>query len=313
MTDGDDLPRETLFLLWAARETGVLDALAASAGTPAAVAEGTGVTPEAAETVVSALVDSGYLRRVGDEYEFTNRALGFLAKRDLRSIGPLPGALDDLDALVRLPETMRTGEPPERPPDRTRNRLGADLAADEAAVRARVTAAVREHPAATDALVLAGGSGVHAREFAARGLDVTLLDGPDVIAAVEPLLAPTDVSLVAGSLADVAERFDLVFGLGLCTELEAAEAEPTVAALADRLRPDGRLVLVETLADGSRAAVAAEARALAFGTGSGTHADADYREWFAAAGLTDVRVAPVPGTDRTTVTGRRPERTVQVD
>jgi len=75
---------------------------------------------------------------------------------------------------------------------------------------------------------------------------------------------------------------------------------------------DGDDLPRETLLDGSGAAVAAEARPGARHRRRDTRR-CDSREWFAAAGLTDVRVAPVPRADRTTVTGRPGERTVEVD
>ena len=89
-------------MLWSARRTGVLDALTTTAGTAEAVAAETGLDRETSTRFVRTLADYGYLRRVGDEYEVTNRALGFLATRDVRSIGATPRALDLLDAMADL-------------------------------------------------------------------------------------------------------------------------------------------------------------------------------------------------------------------
>jgi len=114
-----------LLLLRAARETGVLDALVSSADTPAEVAETAGVTERAAELTVDALRAMGLLERVGDAVEPTNLMLGFITKTDVRSVGSLPHELDRVESLVALPETMRTGDPPEPRRDATRNRLGA--------------------------------------------------------------------------------------------------------------------------------------------------------------------------------------------
>ncbi|MDL0124722.1 hypothetical protein PNQ92_04785, partial [Halobacterium salinarum] len=132
----------TLLVLRAARETGVLDALVASADTPAAVAEQAGVTERAAEVVVAVLVDRGFLTWVSGAVEPTNRMLGFITKTDVRSIGSLPHALDVADALVALPAAMEGDDVPAgSDTDRAfRNRLGAAAARDDAAVRAAVTA-----------------------------------------------------------------------------------------------------------------------------------------------------------------------------
>ncbi|MFC7176608.1 hypothetical protein [Halosegnis marinus] len=188
----DSSTRE-LLCLWAARERGVLDALATEAGTPADVADTAGVDPAAADAFVTALADAGYVERVGDEYEPTNRLLGFLTKTDLRSVGSLPAALDAVDGWVALGE----GDSFESP-DALRNDLGAQWATDEATVRAAVTAAIRAAPGADAAAVVGDGPGRHARDLLARGLDATIVETPARADAVEPLLSPTAVRLEAG-------------------------------------------------------------------------------------------------------------------
>lgn len=264
--DTTDLPPTALTLLWAARETGIVDAVTTDAGTPAAVAASTGVTDRAARVTVRSLADLGFLRRVGGEYEPTNRALGLLAKRDVRSIGRIPHALDLQTVLRDLPETMQTGDPPADPPDWTRNRLGAVEATDEATVRACVTAAIRAAPDADCVLDVRGGSGRYAREAAARGRRATLFESPEVCEVVEPLLAPTDVSLVAGDLGSppaVAPEtdgpFDLALAVDLVRRLDPARARETFAGLADALAPEGTVVLVDAFREQSDVDAAADA------------------------------------------------------
>ncbi|KTG10862.1 hypothetical protein AUR64_06660 [Haloprofundus marisrubri] len=296
---------ETLFLLWAARETGVLDALTSRAGTADAVAAETEVTPEAARVVVESLADLGFLERVGDEFEVTNRALGFLAKRDVRSIGRLPHALDILDSYVALPETMRTGHPPEQSAGSMVNRLGAHAATDESVVRASVTAAVRIAPQAERVLNVAGGSGVYAREFAARGFEVTMCDGDDVIEYVAPTLEHADVTLETRSLATLADgSYDLVFGDDLCRALTVAENRTLLSTVRDALSPCGAAVFVEPVRGRAATATTVRAATEALASGHGGAYDEDqFRTWFSEAGLEDVRVDDVPGTDRQAVGG----------
>lgn len=296
---------EGLFLLWAARKTGVLDALTGHAGTPAEVAAAAGVTTRAAEVTVDALADMGFLERVGEEYEPTNRLLGFLAIRDLRSVGALPHALDLLDAYTSLPGTMVTGEAPAWHADWRRHELGAHAATDEARVRAAVTAAVRAHPDATRVLDVLGGSGVYAREFAARGFDVTLVDDPEVVEAVEPMLANSEVTLEAGSLPALAGAgFDLAFAADCCRALSPAENRHLLTAVSEALEPGRTLVLVEALGGRSTAAPAVAVEGLATGAG-GAYEAATYRSWLADAGFGRVEVRDVPGTDRQAVVARK--------
>ncbi|MWV65890.1 SAM-dependent methyltransferase [Halorubrum sp. JWXQ-INN 858] len=329
--DSRDPPLETLALLWAVRETGSMEALSRGVGTPAALAAETELTPDAATAVVHALADLGLLDRVGDRYEVTNRALGFLATRDLRSIGSLPAALDAFDDLVALPRTL-TADAPDRDPEsgssvvdddlsaatgppvddvRLRNRLGAALATDSATVRARVTAAVRAAPSADRVLAIGDGSGVHAREFQARGIEATVLDGAAAIEAARPLLESAGVDATARPLT-CAEPTPLAFGVSLLTSMEPAEARETVAAVAGRLERDGTLVLVEPLRNrlDAEAAVAVDVRRLAAGAGRCRSED-DLRSWFDAAGLS-ADVVPIPGVEAAAVVGRL-ERAVLED
>ncbi|MDS0296321.1 class I SAM-dependent methyltransferase [Halogeometricum luteum] len=311
--DRSSLDAEELFVLWAARRSGVLEALLDSAGTAEAAAAEAGVTEPAARVVVESLADLGYLRRVGGEYEITNRALGFLAKRDVRSIGRLPHALDLFDLWTALPETMRTGEAPDPPEEWTRNRLGAHAATDESRVRGRVTAAVREAPEADRVLDVCGASGAYATEFAARGFETTLVDEPAAVDAAGPMLAHRDVRTVAADVPCAADfgagRFDLAFAADATSRFDPGENRTLLSAAFDALEPGGTLVLVDALRDGSRAAVDARVRALGVGRGD-AYTEEAYRSWLDAAGFVDATVRAVPGDDRSAVVARRPERAV---
>ncbi|WP_435062862.1 methyltransferase domain-containing protein [Halobaculum sp. EA56] len=295
------LGTEALFLVWAARRTGVLEALLSTAGTPAEVAAETDVSEPRAARLVEALATLGFLEAVDGEYEPTNRALGMLAKRDVRSIGPIPHELDVLDELVGLPETLETGVPPERHREWEANALGAHYATDDATVRACVTAAVRAAPDAETVVDLCGGSGAYAAEFAARGLDATLVESP---AAVDLLgrVHGDRVTLHAGPATALDGSFGLAFLGDALSGMDSAEARATLSAAVDLLGDGGALVATDVLDDGSEAAVAAEARGLAAGHG-GAHDPAAVRDWLTEAGLADVRVDPVPGTDRHAAVG----------
>lgn len=298
-----------LLLLRAARETGTLDALVSSADTAEEVAADAGITERAAELTVEALLELGLLAAVSEGVEPTNRMLGFVTKTDVRSIGRLPHHLDHVDALVDLPETMRTGAVPDRTGDWTRNRLGDQAAEDDAAVRAAVTAAVREHPGADSVLVVAGGAGAHAVEFARRGFDVTMLDDPAVVDAVSPLLAHERVDLVAGDpLEGVDGDYDIVFHARVAREHGADENRRLLAAARNAASESGAVLHVDAFADAdgddaSDAAVTAEL--LATTEHGRCHAESAVGEWFTELGFADVRTGDVPGTPYRFVAGDR--------
>jgi len=313
-TAGDtDLDLPSLALLWAARETGLLEALVHGAGGASEAADAAGVTERAATIVVDTLVDLEFLRRVGDAVEPTNRALGLLATRDLRSIGGVPTALDRFDAYAALPRTMESGVPPieSDPEARIRHRLGAAEAVDDATVAATVDAALAANPDADRALVIADGPGRHARALADRGLDATLLEGASVAAAVEPLLDRTPVTLRTGSLAAVASTFDLVLAVDAAWRQSADENRFTTLGMANALAPGGAAVCVEPLRDRSSAAVAVAAAALATGSGQ-PYPESTVRGWFADAGLEAVATSEVPDTPYQAIAGRQPDDTSSV-
>jgi hypothetical protein len=294
-----------LLLLRAARETGVLDALVSNADTADDVASETGVTERAARMTVDALLDMGLLEAVGDGVEPTNRMLGFVTKTDVRSVGRLPHAVDRVDALADLPEAMRTGDVPEPAGDWTRNRLGERAAEDDASVRAAVTAAVREYPGAEDVLVVAGGPGRHAVEFARRGFDATLLERPAVVDAVEPLLEHERVDVVAGDpLAGVDGEFDVVFHARVAREFGPDDNRRLLSAAHDAARPDALAVHVDAFRDGAPDA-ALTAELLATTEAGACYEEGAVGEWFADAGFADVHAGDVPGTECRFVAGRR--------
>ncbi|QLG29216.1 class I SAM-dependent methyltransferase [Halorarum halophilum] len=305
--DRTGLGTAPLLALRAARETGVLDALMDRAGTPAEVMAEAGVTEAAADRMVDVLADLGFLEEVDGEYEPTNRALGLLAKRDVRSIGAVPHALDTVDALVDLPNTMETGVPPEEPDDATLHRLGSHAMTGEAVVRACVTAAVRAAPDGDRVVDLCGGSGVYAAEFAARGRDVTLVDSADAVVAIEPMYRDATISLHAGTPTTLDGSFHLAFAAGTASSMDPAEVQALLDVTAGVLDEDGTIVLADVFSDGteadaSEAAVTADIAGLATGHG-GAHDVEAVREWLRAAGFDDVRVERIPGTDLRAATG----------
>jgi hypothetical protein len=316
--DGSGPEHAELLLLWSARRTGVLDALTTTAGTPGAVADETGLDAETSERFVQALADYGYLRPVGGEYEVTNRALGFLATRDLRSIGTTPRALDLLDAAAAVGadghgrDDGRPAAPAEHGDGSDaanawlRHRLGAHAATPTAEIRASVTAAVHAAPDADRVVDVRGASGVYAAEFARRGRDVTLVEAPDVLAVVDPVLASTDVATVPA--ADVAtvpiEDAELAVLVGVLRRHPPAIGRRLLRGIHDALADVGTVVVLEPLRGRSPVARRVAAERLVLGEGDVYTAET-IDGWLADAGFVDCETRDVPGTATQAVVGRR--------
>lgn len=299
---------EELLVLWAARETGLLDALLSSADGPEAAAEEAGVTDRAAQITVDAFVEMGLLRTVDGAYEPTNQALGLLAQRDVRSIGELPHQLDCLTNWFALPETMHGAEPPiDHHAERPRQLAGAMAATPESTVRACVTEAVHAAPNATRVLDVGGGPGVFAREFADRGHEVTLVDRPETIEVVRPLLARTAVEMHAGdALSSLPSGFDLAFCARLLHGFDPAGNERLLASVFDALVPGGTIVAIDHVRGHSERAARFAAHTLAQTSAGNTYDEPTLRTWFEAADFDDIEIRDVPGTELQAIVAHRP-------
>lgn len=302
------MEHEERLVLWAARETGVLDALLVDADTPHDVAEATGVTERAARIVVQALSEYGYFERVDGGYEPTNRALGFLTKTDVRSIGSAPHALDTLSRWFALPETMETGEVPDAPEDWTRNFMGAMAAVGSQTVRASVTAAEHVRPRPERVLDVGGGPGAFSREFARRGATVTLLDRPEVIEAVSPPLASEPIELVPGDmLSDLPSGFDLAFCSRITHMLGPEGNRRLFANCYDALEPGGAVVCTDFVRGRSPRAARFAVNMLAQTENGDTYAEGEYRDWLSEVSFEGVEIHEIPGTDLQAIVGHKRE------
>lgn len=299
-----EMDHEERVLLWAAHETGVLETLLTEAGTPKAVADSTGVTERAARIVIGALADYGYFERVGDDYEPTNRALGFLTKADVRSIGSAPHALDTLSRWFALPETMETGELPDAPENWTRNFMGAMASVDPRTVRASVTAAEHARPRPERVLDVGGGPGTFSKEFARRGAAVTLLDQPEVIEVVSPLLENEPVDLVSGdALEELPSGFDLVFCSRITHMFGPEENRRLFESCYEALSPGGAVVCTDFVRGRSPRAPAFAVNMLAQTENGDTYTEEEYRDWLTETGFERAEIHDIPGTEMQAIVG----------
>ena len=296
-----------LCLLWAARETGIIDAVMFHAGTPAEIADETNVTERAARITLSAMAELGYLETVDGEYEATNRALGLFAKTDVRSIGRMPHYMDCLDDWLELPETMRTGSSPEPSGEWTTNFMGAMAAIDETMVRTCVTEAVHENPDAERVLDIGGGPGSFSTEFARRGFDVTLFDQPDVIEVDRKFLEHEPVTLVAGDATDdLPTGFDLAFCSRVAHALGPDGNRALLRNTFEALEPGGVAVFTDKVRGYADDAALFGAHMLAVTENGDTYDEEQFREWFEDVGFESIDVRDVPGTHQQAIVGHRP-------
>ncbi|WP_266075135.1 class I SAM-dependent methyltransferase [Haladaptatus caseinilyticus] len=296
-----------LCLLWAARETGLIETVMFEAGTVEDVAEKTGVTERSTRITLEAMVEMGFLERLDDEYEATNRALGLFTKTDVRSVGSVPHRLDCLSRWIELPKTMRTGSPPDLPDDWTTNFMGAMATVEEPTVRSCVTEAVHEHPDAERVLDVGGGPGTFATEFARRGYETTLVDQPDVIDIDSRFLEHEPVVLAAGDVTDsLPTGFDIVFCSRVAHALGPDENRQLLANAFDALEPGGVAVFTDQVRGRAEGAALMGAHMLAQTENGDTYTANEFENWFASAGFVEFEIRDIPGTNQQAIVGHRP-------
>lgn len=296
-----------VFVLWASRETGVLTALREGMTDPDRIATDTGITERAAEIVLPALADLGYVVAVDGTYQPTDQLTNLDPDTPLDERGILPHRLDVLENYCQLPEIMETGEYPEFTEQGLENYVGGMASIDPLIVREAVTTAERAHPRPDSVLDVGGGIGRFAREFERRGANVTLLDEPPVIELVEPNLADTEIELHGG---DAVESLPSGYSLAFCGRLTVScsptENEQLFENLYAALEPGGTAMCLDFVQDRSENGTMFGVHMLALSPTGNTYSEAQYCQWLTDAGFVDCEIRDVPGTAFQAIIGHRP-------
>jgi|GEM_PF-945090 len=297
-----------VFLLWACRETGILDELLDGPVTASDVAEGAGVTDRAATVSLAALADMGYADRSGDGYEATAELDGFRPETDVLERGILPHRIDSLDHYTDLPELMETGEAPEHTDAGLRRYMAAMATIEETTVRSIVTTAEHAHPRPERVLDVGGGHGKISEEFARRGADVTTLDIPPVVDLLESHHAEAGLDVVAGDAREsLPGGFDLVVSARMILSFSPEELGAYFENAFDALEPGGTFMCTERVWDRSEIATNFAVHMLTVSPNGHTYTEAEYEAALEAAGFVDTDVREVPDTPFQGIVGHKPE------
>lgn len=297
------------FLLWACRETGILAELLDGPKRPEKIAQETGVTEHAADVSLAALREMGYLRQSGERYEATERLDGFRPETDVLEKGILPHRIDSLEHYMRLPEIMRTGEPPEHSEGGLEKYQGAMATVDESIVRAIVTAAEHVHPRPDHVLEVGSGPGGFTREFRRRGATVTAFDLPPVVDLLSDHYAEDGIELVAGDAREsLPTGFDLVFSARMILFFSPEELRAYFENAYEALEPGGTFVCNARVIDRSEGIERFAVHMLTVTAGGHMHTAGEYESALEGAGFVDPEVRSVPGTPFHAIVGHKPER-----
>jgi SAM-dependent methyltransferase len=296
-----------VFVLWACRETGVLEALRSGPTDAGELATAAGITERAADISLSALASLGYAECDGETYRATEDLDAFDPETPVTEKGILPHRIDSLENYIELPERMRTGEYPDASERELRNYVGGMAVIGDGAVRAGVTAAEHAHPRPQRVLDVGGGIGRFSREFARRGAAVTLFDAPAVIDIVRPHLDEPAVDPVAGdALESLPSGFDLAFCGRLTVSFSPTENRRLFENVYEALEPGGTIACFEYVRGRSDVADLFGFHMLTLSETGNTYTQEQYRTWLDGAGFVETTVDGVPGTDFQMIVGHKP-------
>jgi len=285
-----------VLLVSAATETGLLDALPGRADDLAARL---GLDEHATLVALEALALFDVVRGDGDG----TFSLGRSAP-DADAAATLYHHARSMRQWAASLEEQLRGNPappsgPQRRPDRWLDSMavGARRSAPLA-----VDACLTRFPATATVLDLGGGHGEYAREFAGRGLSVTMQDrqGMIDIARQRGALEAAGVQLFAGDFFEVMAPgpFDIVFCSGVTNTFSGARNIELYEQVRSCLAPEGRLAIHTSMRDRQPATAMFGVQMLVVGNGGDAHPERLYRQWLEAAGYQPVDILDVDGGPR---------------
>jgi len=324
---------ERLLLLVGALRSGLIDALAdGEAATADKVAQVAGSDPRATGVVLEALAAEGIVERSGADldrgegdlehdgdsavrvhYRLTN-----LGKAHLLEGAPeteragLMHTVNKLRGWLDLPEVIRSGQPATQGMARkdVRSRALA-MGERDPEVLAEIVDRCLVYAGPVRTMLDAGGSVGHlAREFARRGVKVTLLDREDVIPVAREFLGSeaAGMALVGGDYTTAlpAGPFDLVY-FGNVFHIYGPETNARVVREVFAITTPGGTIAIQDYLWGRSAKAAMFAVNMLRSTrDGGVWTEAQHREWLKDAGFEDVRVFDLEASQAQLVLGRRP-------
>lgn len=296
--------------LAAAVQCDIFSALAPNpAGVPA-LAAATGCDPRGLRMLLDAMVALGFLVKTAGVYDLTPLARRYLVRSAPEYVGAILETDDIWDAWKGLPQTVRSGRPPQtvdraERAERFFPTLIRSLHVMNRAPAERLAGALSV-PDGAKALDVAAGSAVWSIAFAERyrSLRVTAHDFPGVLVETRSFVARHGLSdrydYLAGDLKSVEfgrDRFDLAL-LGNIVHSEGEESSHALLGrLHDALRQGGQIAIIDFLPEPDRTgppqAVLFALNMLVATTAGDTFTLPEYTQWLAAAGFAEVRAVDI--------------------
>lgn len=276
-------------------------ALAALPGSAAEIAERAGLDADAVRIQLDALSAFDVVRRdARGSYE-----LGSAAPTDEEAAVLGHHARVISSWATRVPSALEGELIPGcgPPPDRARwlQALGSNA---RAAAPGLVDACLARAPGAKSVLELGGGHGEYGREFARRGLAVTMQDTPETADIFRSDLERDGITVFGADIFEAVPPgpYDLAFCAGITHTFGGDRVLGLFRQAASVLAPGGSIAVSTFLRNRRPVSSLFAVQMMLVGSGAGTHAEEDYRGWLASAGFGPVQVDDLPGLETSLLT-----------
>lgn len=290
-------PPMELLLVGAAVRVGLFEALRAGSLAEDILAARINADAGSLWVVIEALVESGYLRREGDAVNLTPMArdMFYNPAGDRYTGFSFMHGYELCRSWLSLPDILRNGRPVER--KKTDDDIRSFISSMALHARKVAPVVVRDclegMPAEPAVLDAGGGPLTYAREFAALGAKVTVLDLPKVVEMVKPTLkAGEKIELVPGDMTrNLPEGpFDLAYLGNVCHIFDQYDNRKLFARTYRVLRPGGRIAVQDFVRGSSPRAAMFGVNMLVNTPGGGTWTLEQYEAWLTEAGFKDVKM-----------------------
>ena len=281
---------QELLLISAALKTGLLQSVAAEKQTAEELASKHAYNLRATEIVMEALYELGLVGRDRAHYEIRPAAAPYVDKNHPFYVAN--SLLHDsrlLENWTNLASAIKTGK------SQTRRRSPEELeiflrSMDEYSRHIAenvISIILKERPQANTILDLGGALGTYAKLFAAKGLDVTLIDTLAVTEQAKKELSGTPVKIVAGDFTKALPegKFDIVLLSNITHIYKPEKLVQLFQQVAGSLVDNGVAVIVELIRGKSKGAAMFGVNMLLHTAGGGTWTLPQYELWLREAGL----------------------------
>ena len=295
---------EVLFLVGGAFKAGIFDLLSDGPLSAPEIETGLKGDQRAIIAVADALVEEGYLDKHEEKYHISDRARDIFvdSTSPIYSAGRIMLRYELVGRWLIIPELIKGEKTPQgfRSEEELKTFVAAMAQRPKESVREAVDICFEYVPNMKTLLDLGGGPGAHAVEFAARGIRVTVLDTPEVIDIVRPVLGMEKrIDLVVGDFLESVPQvpFDLIF-MGNITHIYGPEDNKALFNRAGQsLGSDGYVAILDFVRGRSPYAPLFAVNMLVNTESGGTWTQEEYGEWLKEAGFQEIQIEDIEGKD----------------